>query len=350
MPISTDMGIYNKITARVRSIGARKMSYAGRLTLVNAVFNTLHNYWASIFIIPKCVIKRIEAICRTFFWEGGVEYQRAPLVAWHNVCCSKQEGGLGVKQVGVWNIAIVGKLVNWIYTKADRLWVLWIDQVYLKGRDWNSYQPPADSNWNWRNICKVRDCMAAGYLNNVWMQDPKGYSVASGYHWLHGIHPHVQWYDDIWDVWGVPKHTLIGWLIKHEALNTRMKLKQIGICSTDQCVLCENGQETHEHLFDQCAYSRRVLQYVSHWLQDTGTQRSSTVQTRIRRVAMLASWYLIWLERNQCRHELMLARPEKIGREVQLIVRQRMQHFIQKPVGRNDKIWLGQIGIYVISS
>ncbi|XP_074297209.1 uncharacterized protein LOC141627911 [Silene latifolia] len=229
-------------------------------------------------------VRSIEAICRTFFWEGGVEYQRAPLVAWDNVCCSKKEGGLRIKQAGVWNIATVGKLINWIYTKADRLWVLWIDHVYLKGRDWNSYQPPADSNWNWRNIYKVRDCMAAGYLNNVWLQDPKGYSVASGYHWLHGKHPHVPW----------------------------MKMQQFGICSADQCVLCENGQETHEHLFDQCAYSRRVLQYVSHWLQGTGTQRSSTVQTRIRRAAKLACWYLIWLERNRCRHELMLARPEKI--------------------------------------
>ncbi|XP_074300415.1 uncharacterized protein LOC141631675 [Silene latifolia] len=184
--------LIDKTTARVRSIGARKLSYAGRLTLINAVFNTLHNYWASIFIIPN-----------------------------------KKEGGLGIKQTGVWNIATVGKLVNWIYTKADRLWVLWIDHVYLKGRGWNSYQPPADSNWNWQNICK-----------------------------------------------------------------------------------------------------------------DIGNQGSSIVKARIRRVAMLACWYLIWLERNRCRYELMLARPEKIGKEFQMLVKQRIQHFIQKPVGNNDKNWL----------
>ncbi|XP_074297010.1 uncharacterized protein LOC141627680 [Silene latifolia] len=54
--------LLEKITARVRSIGARKLSYAGRLVLINSVLNTLHNYWSSIFSIPKSVIKRIEAI------------------------------------------------------------------------------------------------------------------------------------------------------------------------------------------------------------------------------------------------------------------------------------------------
>ncbi|XP_074298556.1 uncharacterized protein LOC141629455 [Silene latifolia] len=127
--------LLDKIVSKIRGIGARKLIYAGRLVLINSVLNTLHNYWASIFLIPKGVVKRIEGICRNFLWCGGSEYNRAPLVAWHHVCCSKKEGGLSIKDVGVWNIASVGKLVNWIYTKADRLWdphppVLWYHDVW----------------------------------------------------------------------------------------------------------------------------------------------------------------------------------------------------------------------------
>ncbi|XP_074298094.1 uncharacterized protein LOC141628910 [Silene latifolia] len=91
-----------------------------------------------IFLIPKSVIKRIEAVCRNFFWDGGTEYNRPPLVAWHTICSSKQDGGLDVKNAEYWNAASVGKLVNWIYTKADRLWVLWVDHVYLKGQGWHT--------------------------------------------------------------------------------------------------------------------------------------------------------------------------------------------------------------------
>ncbi|XP_074315297.1 uncharacterized protein LOC141651485 [Silene latifolia] len=213
--------LLEKIVSKVRGIRAKKLSYAGRLVLINYVLNTLHNYWASIFLIPKGVIKRIESICRNYLWCGGTEYNRAPLVAWHNVCCSKKEGGLGIKDAGVWNIASVGKLVNWLYTKADRLWVLWIDHIYMKGVDWATYHPPPDSNWNWRNICRVKKCLASGFQGNSWIASAGDYSIRAGYHWLQGVHPPVQWYHDLWDSWILPKHAFVGWLIHRQALNTR---------------------------------------------------------------------------------------------------------------------------------
>ncbi|XP_074265885.1 uncharacterized protein LOC141588337 [Silene latifolia] len=104
--------LIDKVVSKIRGIGARKLSYAGRVTLINSVFNTLHNYWASIFLIPKGVIKRIEAICRNYLWEGETEFHRIPLVAWQKVCYPKKNGSLGIKEAGVWNIASVGKLVN----------------------------------------------------------------------------------------------------------------------------------------------------------------------------------------------------------------------------------------------
>ncbi|XP_074290977.1 uncharacterized protein LOC141617710 [Silene latifolia] len=197
--------LIDKIVCRIRGIGARKLSYAGRLILINSA--------------------------------GDAEYHRAPLVAWNKVCCSKKEGGLCVKDARVWNIITVGKLVNWIYTKANRLWVLWIDHVYMKGTDWNSYQPPPDSNWNWRNICKVRTILAG--FRAIGLASPNGYTVTSGYQWMQGAHPPVHWYKDVWDGWAIPKHSFIGWLIKHEALNTRVKLFSLGMCTTNRCVLCE---------------------------------------------------------------------------------------------------------------
>ncbi|XP_074292053.1 uncharacterized protein LOC141618891 [Silene latifolia] len=320
--------LLDRITAKIKGIGARKLSYAGRLTLINSVLNTLHNYWASIFLIPKCIITRIEAICRNYLWDGGAEYQRAPLVAWHTVCCTKKEGGLGIKEARVWNIATVGKLVNWIYTKADRLWVLWIDHVYMKGGDWHSYTPPTDVNWNWRNICKVKSRLAAGFQNGVWIHDPKGYSVVLVLVLLAGTHPPVQWYEDVWDSWCVPKHAFIGWLIKREALNTRLKLKHIGVCITDSCVLCEGGPESHDHLFQDCPYSVRVIACIEDWLQlkllSPGLQYTLQ-QRRIGRVALLACWYHLWQERNRCRLELNLHTPECVGVAIKKLVTVRLR-------------------------
>ncbi|XP_074299217.1 uncharacterized protein LOC141630271 [Silene latifolia] len=200
----------------------------------------------------------------------------------------------------------------------------------MKGADWSTYQPPLDSNWNWRNICKVKDIMQNGYLNNCWIGDPKGYSIRSGYSWLQGQHPPVQWYQAVWDTWCVPKHSFIGWLIHHGALNTREKLFSIGVAETKQCVICERDVETHAHLFGLCEYSSRILKGVECWLQIglVGPQTGSVLQRHVCHMAKMACWYYIWMERNCCRLEGVLTRPELVCTDVQRIIRARIQQLL----------------------
>ncbi|XP_074288731.1 uncharacterized protein LOC141613887 [Silene latifolia] len=316
-------------------MGARKLSYAGRLTLANSVLNTLHNYWGSIFLIPKTVVQKIV--------------NRAPLVAWNKVCCSKSEGGLGVKNAENWNIATVGKLVDWIYKNADRLWVLWIDHVYLKGQDWHTYIPPSDSNWNWRNICKVRGLLSAGYMNNVW-QDARGYSVGSGYAWLQGMHPPVQWHKEIWDGWCVLKHSIIGWLIKQQALNTKQKLFQLRLCDNDVCIICGAATESREHLFEDCQYVLRIIEQLEQWMHLSMTGQNallSKLQKKVARMAKLACWYTIWLERNRGRLEHRITRPEILVQDIQRLVKARVQLLLRGPVMIADQHWLKKMQIQI---
>ncbi|XP_074270865.1 uncharacterized protein LOC141594771 [Silene latifolia] len=133
------------ICKRIHGMGANKMSYAGRLVLIKAVLTTFHSYWTSIFIIPKGVIKKIEAICRNFLWDGSVEYKRVPLVAWTTICRPKEEGGLDIQDQVLWNKAMVGKLVNWVAKKKDSLWVKWVHQVYIMDKTWLDYSTTNES-------------------------------------------------------------------------------------------------------------------------------------------------------------------------------------------------------------
>ncbi|KAK4710672.1 hypothetical protein R3W88_005185 [Solanum pinnatisectum] len=50
----------------------------------------MHSYWASIFMLPKNVLKDITAICRNYIWSGKVVTNRPlPLIAWDKVCKPK---------------------------------------------------------------------------------------------------------------------------------------------------------------------------------------------------------------------------------------------------------------------
>ncbi|XP_074297830.1 uncharacterized protein LOC141628611 [Silene latifolia] len=71
MDIGDCSRLVEKVVLRIRSWGARKLSYAGRLVLVKAVLSQLHCFWSRIFIIPLTVIDRIERIYRNYLWNDG---------------------------------------------------------------------------------------------------------------------------------------------------------------------------------------------------------------------------------------------------------------------------------------
>lgn len=152
---------------KIRTWGSRNMSYAARTVLMNAVLMNLHTYWCFVFVIPKAVIKKINAICSNFLWDGKAISNRSPHVAWESMCRGKKEGGLGIRDNEKWNLAAVGKLVWDITSKADKMWVKWVNHVYMKNQDWWGYQPNYETSWTWRKICKARDTFANGYSGQV---------------------------------------------------------------------------------------------------------------------------------------------------------------------------------------
>ncbi|XP_074277731.1 uncharacterized protein LOC141601355 [Silene latifolia] len=132
---------------------------------------------------------------------------------------------------------------------------------------------------------------------------------SAGYQWLHAIHLPVAWYHDAWDTWVLPKQAFVGWLIHRNALNTRSKLCKLGLSSTDTCVICEMGEETHDHLFWDCAYASKIIAGLENWLQLKLNDQSvsySKLQKRVCRVVKMAVLYAIWMERNFARLELSM--------------------------------------------
>ncbi|XP_019263419.1 PREDICTED: uncharacterized protein LOC109241151 [Nicotiana attenuata] len=100
-----------KITSRIRGWGTRNFFYAGRVQLINSVLMHVHTYWASIFILLKLVVKRITAIRRNFLWDGKVETNRTPLMAWDVVTRPKKEREMGIRDCVKWNEAAIKKYV-----------------------------------------------------------------------------------------------------------------------------------------------------------------------------------------------------------------------------------------------
>ncbi|XP_074300010.1 uncharacterized protein LOC141631207 [Silene latifolia] len=258
------------------------------------------------------------------------------MVSWEKVCSPKEEGGLGIKDSQSWNIAAIGKLVWWIYYSPNRLWVKWVNQIYLKGADWQEYQPSGNMSWGWKSICRVKDRLASGYQNGQWLIDNKGYTMCSGYELVRHSFQSVQWHQYVWNGWCLPRHQFIGWLIAREDLQLKVKLFALGIAAHEDCLLCGSAPETHVHLFQECTYGRRVFSEIgkmcslsvptSNHLHWAGNGHGSQLKKGILLCIVMATYYHIWMQRNKARVEGCILRPELISNQIRREVKAGLQH------------------------
>jgi Reverse transcriptase (RNA-dependent DNA polymerase) len=90
---------------------AEYLSLAGREILVNAVLSAKTVYFMSLYLLPKWVIKAIDNIRRRFMWHRHKSDDKKPmcLVNWGIVTMSKQNGGLGIRDLHIMNQSFLAK-------------------------------------------------------------------------------------------------------------------------------------------------------------------------------------------------------------------------------------------------
>ncbi|WMV41497.1 hypothetical protein MTR67_034882 [Solanum verrucosum] len=124
--------LVNKIIGRISSWTAKKLSYGGRMQLVQSVLFGIQEYWSQLFTIPAKVLKLVESYCRSFTWSGSNTITKRELIAWDKVCLPKSVGGMNLINIRMWNQAAIAKTSWDLAHKSDKLWIRWIHSFYFK--------------------------------------------------------------------------------------------------------------------------------------------------------------------------------------------------------------------------
>lgn len=103
-------GLILKVRRKLSSWKVEHLSLGGKLTLVNSVLSVLPIYWMSLFRLPCWVIKEIDRFKRDFLWsDSDIDNPKCRLVRWKNLCRSRDQGGWGILDLGIFNQVLLGK-------------------------------------------------------------------------------------------------------------------------------------------------------------------------------------------------------------------------------------------------
>ncbi|CAJ2677955.1 unnamed protein product [Trifolium pratense] len=151
--------VVDVISNKLSSWSSRQLSIGGRITLINSVLASMPLYFFSFFKAPSCILKQLVRIQRNFLWGGGLEEKKLCWIKWDHICLPKNQGGLGVKNLELFNTALLSK---WKWRLIDERQGVWADLLryrygHLPTKILTGTTPQVgakDSIW-WRDILSI---------------------------------------------------------------------------------------------------------------------------------------------------------------------------------------------------
>lgn len=107
-------------------------------------------------MLPKGCIKCIEAQCSRFLWSINIEKKNIAKIAWTTVCLPKEEGGLGMRNLSIWNQVLCLKFIWTLLSKTVSLWAEWHWSTHLQNKSFWTVEVNVNDFSVWRKLLELR--------------------------------------------------------------------------------------------------------------------------------------------------------------------------------------------------
>ncbi|XP_056852238.1 uncharacterized protein LOC130508709 [Raphanus sativus] len=151
--------VVDRIRQKAVSWSTRFLSKAGKLTMLQSVLTAIPSHTMSCFEIPVSLCKRIQSVLTRFWWDDTEGTRKMSWVAWDTITKPKSEGGLGVRDIQIFNQALLAKQAWRILTKPDCLLARVLRGKYCHSKSFLEVSLPASCSHGWRSILHGRDLL-----------------------------------------------------------------------------------------------------------------------------------------------------------------------------------------------
>ncbi|XP_010468426.1 PREDICTED: uncharacterized protein LOC104748491 [Camelina sativa] len=159
--------IGDKLQNRLQGWFANSLSLGGKEVLLKAVVMALPVFAMSYVRLSKNLCRMLTSAMCELWWSNCQGKRKIAWVAWKKLCKSKSEGGLGFKDLGDFNQALLAKQAWRILNTPDSLLARFYKSRYFRKSTILDCGKCTRPSYAWRSIIHGRELLKQGLLKNI---------------------------------------------------------------------------------------------------------------------------------------------------------------------------------------
>jgi len=173
--------ITKKLKTRLTGWYAKTLSMGGKEVLLKSVAMALPVYAMSCFKLTKYQCQQITSAMTSVWWNSCEEHKKMHWVSWEKMCKTRKEGGLGFRDVGDFNQALLAKQAWRLLTKPHSLFARVYKARYYRRDEFLDAAVGSQPSYVWRSIIHGRDLLEKASSRILVMDNLQMSGLTSGY-------------------------------------------------------------------------------------------------------------------------------------------------------------------------
>ncbi|XP_035542108.1 uncharacterized mitochondrial protein AtMg00310-like [Juglans regia] len=174
-------GIKHKVWLKLQGWKGNMFSQGGKEILLKAVAMAIPSYAMSCFKLPPRLCSNIESMMARYWWGQMQEERKIHWLSWKKMCNSKFVGGMGFKELEVFNMALLEKQAWRLLQNQDSLFHKIYAARYFSDGNLLTASLGGNPSYAWRGIWEAKRLLVQGgrwnvgngslihILNDVWL-------------------------------------------------------------------------------------------------------------------------------------------------------------------------------------
>lgn len=160
--IDTFAYIKERLRKKLEGWQGKMLSGAGKEILVRVCAQALPNYAMNCFLLPKTFCDELHQLFAKFWWGSTPDKRKIHWLSWEALCRSKEEGGMGFRDLYLFNLALLAKQAWRLISHPQSLLAQIYKARYFSDGDFWTASLTTYPSYSWRSILASRELLMAG--------------------------------------------------------------------------------------------------------------------------------------------------------------------------------------------